>query len=93
VTLVFSQKFALDQTAKAKAEVEKVLAQITGGPARVELQAATGKVISLVRSEVRREAEAAEEEHRQRETEAREHPMIKKAQEIFGVAPKEIKTQ
>jgi DNA polymerase-3 subunit gamma/tau len=93
VTLLFSQKFALDQTAKAKAEVEKVLSQITGGPAHVNLQVATGKVISLVRSEVRREADAAEEEHRQRETEAREHPMIKKAQEIFGVAPKEIKTQ
>jgi DNA polymerase-3 subunit gamma/tau len=93
VTLLFTQKFALDQTAKAKAEVEKALSQIAGGPTHVDLQTATGKVISLVRSEVRREAEAAEEEHRRRETEAREHPMIKKAQEIFGVAPKEIKTR
>ncbi len=93
VTLLFSQKFALDQTAKAKAEVEKVLAHITGAPTQVNLQTATGKVISLVRSEVRREAEAAEEDHRQREAEARQHPMIKKAQEIFGVAPKEIKTR
>jgi hypothetical protein len=45
-----------------------------------------------VRSEVGREAEAAQVDQHQRESEAREHPMIRKAQELFGVAPKEIKT-
>ena len=92
VTLQFSQKFALDQTAKFKPEVERTLTQITGTATRVELKMATGKVLPLVRSEVGREAEAAQLDQHQRETEAREHPMIRKAQELFGVAPKEIKT-
>jgi DNA polymerase-3 subunit gamma/tau len=92
VTLQFSQKFALDQTAKFKPEVERALSQITGTATRVELKMASGKVLPLVRSEVGREAEAAQLDHNQRETEAREHPMIRKAQELFGVAPKEIKT-
>ena len=92
VTLQFSQKFALDQTAKFKPEVERALGQITGTATRVELKMATGKVLPLVRSEVGREAEAAQLDQHQRETEAREHPMIRKAQELFGVAPKEIKS-
>jgi DNA polymerase-3 subunit gamma/tau len=92
VTLQFSQKFALDQTLKFKPEVERVLTQITGTATRVELKMSTGKLLPLLRSEVGREAEAAQLDQHQRETEAREHPMIRKAQELFGVAPKEIKT-
>jgi hypothetical protein len=92
VTLQFSQKFALDQTAKFKPEVERALSQITGTATRVDLKMASGKVLPLLRSEVGREAEAAQLDQHQRETEAREHPMIRKAQELFGVAPKEIKT-
>jgi DNA polymerase-3 subunit gamma/tau len=92
VTLQFSQKFALDQTARFKPEVERALTQITGTATRVELRMSTGKVLPLLRSEVGREAEAAQLDQHQRETEAREHPMIRKAQELFGVAPKEIKT-
>jgi DNA polymerase-3 subunit gamma/tau len=92
VILQFSQKFALDQTAKFKSEVERALTQITGTATRVELKMTTGKVLPLLRSEVGREAEAAQLDQHQRETEAREHPMVRKAQELFGVAPKEIKT-
>ncbi len=32
------------------------------------------------------------QEQKKREAEARQHPMIKKAQELFGVSPREIKT-
>jgi DNA polymerase-3 subunit gamma/tau len=94
VTLVFDQKFALDQTAKSKGEIEKVLTHICGTPTRVVLQVGkTGSAQSLLRSEVGREAEAASNQQRQRESEARQHPMVRKAQELFGVTPKEIKTQ
>jgi DNA polymerase III subunit gamma/tau len=93
VTLHFAQKFALDQTTKFKAEVERSLSQITGSATRVDLKMASGQVLALVRSEVGREAEAAQLDQHQRETEARQHPMIRKAQELFGVAPKEIKTR
>ncbi len=94
VTLVFDQKFALDQTAKSKVEIEKILSQLCGSPTRVALQVgATGTAKALLRSEVGREAEAAANQQKQREAEARQHPMVRKAQELFGVTPKEIKTQ
>ncbi len=93
VTLQFAQRFALDQTTRFKAEVERSLTQITGSTTRVELKMASGQVLALVQSEVGREAEAAQLDQHQRESEARQHPMIRKAQELFGVAPKEIKTR
>ncbi len=94
LTLVFTQKVALDQVAKCKAEIERVLAHICGSPTRVVLEArAAVSGQSLVPSQVGRETEAAASQQRQRENEARQHPMIRKAQELFGVAPREIKTQ
>jgi hypothetical protein len=94
VKLLFDQKFALEQAAKSKVEIERVLSQITGSPTHISLEvgaAQAGK--ALLRSEVGREAEAAQAEKNLRETEARQHPMVRKAQELFGTAPKEIKTQ
>jgi DNA polymerase-3 subunit gamma/tau len=94
VKLLFDQKFALDQAAKSKVEIERVLSQITGSPTHISLEvgaAQAGK--ALLRSEVGREAEAAQSEKNLRENEARQHPMVRKAQELFGAAPKEIKTQ
>jgi DNA polymerase III subunit gamma/tau len=94
VTLLFDQKFALDQTAKSKVEIERVLSQITGSPTHISLEVGAAQAgRSLVRSEVGREAEAAQAEQHLRESEARQHPMVRKAQELFGTAPKEIKTQ
>jgi DNA polymerase-3 subunit gamma/tau len=94
VTLLFDQKLAQDQTAKWKVEIERVLSQITGSPTRLALEVSSGKNQSvLLRSEVGRETESAQAEKNQRESEARQHPIIRKAQEIFGTAPKEIKTQ
>ena len=94
ITLIFDQKLALDQTAKSKAEIERVISQIVGSPTRIALQVGTAESgNALLRSGVNREAEAALTEQRQRESEARQHPMIRKTQEIFGTAPKEIKTQ
>ena len=94
ITLVFDQKLALDQTAKSRPEIERVISQIVGSPTRVVLQVGTTETgTALLRSGVGREAEAALVEQRQRESEARQHPMIRRAQELFGTAPKEIKTQ
>jgi DNA polymerase-3 subunit gamma/tau len=94
VTLLFDQKLAQDQTAKWRVEIERVLSQITGSPTRLVLELSSGKNQNvLLRSEVGREAESAQAEKNQRESEARQHPIIRKAQEIFGTAPKEIKTQ
>jgi DNA polymerase-3 subunit gamma/tau len=94
ITLTFDQKLALDQTARSKTEIERVISQIVGSPTRLALQVGTTEAgNALLRSGVDREAEAALAEQRQRESEARQHPVIRKAQELFGTAPKEIKTQ
>jgi DNA polymerase-3 subunit gamma/tau len=94
ISLLFDQRLALDQTAKSKSEIERVVSQIVGSPTRVALSVATADTgQALVRSSVDREAEATLAEQRQRESEARQHPMIRKAQELFGTPPKEIKTQ
>jgi len=94
ITLIFDQKLASDQTGKARPEIERVISQIVGSPTRLVLQVrANDARTALLRSSVDREAEATAAEQRQRETEARQHPMIRKAQELFGVAPKDIKTQ
>jgi DNA polymerase-3 subunit gamma/tau len=94
VTLMFDQKFALDQTAKSKVEIERVLSNICSTPTRVVLQlGAAGSDKTLLRSEVGREADAAASQQRQRESEARQHPMVRKAQELFGTTPREIKTR
>jgi DNA polymerase-3 subunit gamma/tau len=94
ISLVFDQKLAMDQTVKCKSEIERVISQIVGSPTRIAAQVGTpGAGSALLRSGVNREAEATAAEQRQRESEARQHPMIRKAQELFGTAPKEIKTQ
>jgi DNA polymerase III subunit gamma/tau len=94
ITLVFDQKLALDQAGRTRPELERVISQIVGSPTRVALQLGESDgAKALLRSEVDREAEATAVEQRQRESEARQHPMIRKAQELFGTAPKEIKTQ
>jgi hypothetical protein len=94
LNLVFAQKLALDQTARSRSEIERAVSQIVGSPTRIGLELrATDAGAALLRSGVDREADAVAAEQRQRESEARQHPMIRKAQELFGVAPKEIKTQ
>jgi DNA polymerase-3 subunit gamma/tau len=94
VTLLFDQKLALDQTMKIKTEIERILSQITGSQTHIALQVGPAqRATALLRSEVGREAEAAQVEQHQRESEARQHPMVRKAQELFGTTPKEIKTQ
>ncbi len=70
-----------------------MLSQIAGSPTRIALKVgATETGTALLRSGVGREAEAALAEQRQRENESRQHPMVRKAQELFSTAPKEIKT-
>jgi hypothetical protein len=84
----------LEQTEKQRRMLEEALVEITGGPTllRIELQASTGpRPTTLVQAETAREAETVASDRRRREDEARQHPIIRKAQELFGVSPREIK--
>jgi DNA polymerase-3 subunit gamma/tau len=92
LTLVLPDKLTLDQVEKNRKDVERAIGAVAGQPTQLVLRQGIPGVGSAVRSEVNREADAALADQRKRETEARQHPMIKKAQELFGVSPREIKT-
>jgi DNA polymerase-3 subunit gamma/tau len=91
VTLVFQDKVPLDQTEKHRKAIEEALGQLMGVPSVLTLKTGTVGSARLGRSEAGREADAAALDRRRREDEARQHPMINKAQELFGVGPREIK--
>ncbi|HVZ86102.1 MAG TPA: hypothetical protein VHG72_03990, partial [Polyangia bacterium] len=67
---------------------------VFGRPMRVIVQAggSGGKPGLAMRSEVGKESEAVAADRTAREAEARQHPLIRRAQDVFGVALKEIKT-
>jgi DNA polymerase-3 subunit gamma/tau len=89
LTLVVPDKLLLDRTEKNRPVLEAVLQELTGMPTAVHLK--LGGATSTQGSEVAREADALDKERTRREQEARQHPMIRKAQELFGVSAREIK--
>jgi DNA polymerase III subunit gamma/tau len=91
LALVLPDKLTLDQAEKNRKDVERAVSALAGAPTQLVLRqgVAAGAV---VRSEVGREADATLADQKRREAEARQHPMIKRAQELFGVSPREIKT-
>jgi hypothetical protein len=92
LVLLLPDKLTLDQVEKNRKDVERAIAAVSGEPTQLVLRQGTPSGASAVRSEVGREADATLADQRKRESEARQHPMIKKAQELFGVSPREIKT-
>ncbi|HXU79816.1 MAG TPA: DNA polymerase III subunit gamma/tau [Polyangia bacterium] len=92
LTLVLPDKLTLDQVEKHRKDVERAIAAVSGQPTQLVLRQGLAGAGSAVRSEVGREADAVLADQRKREAEARQHPMIVKAQELFGVSPREIKT-
>ena len=93
VVILLPEKLLLDQTEKHRRFIEQALADLTGGPVTFIVKQGGGAGISpaVVASEMAREAERAERDRKLRVDEARQHPMIQKAQELFGVSPREIK--
>jgi hypothetical protein len=92
LVLVLPDKLMLDQVEKHRKDIERAVTGVTGEVAQLVLRQGTPAAGSAVRSEVGREADAALADQRKREAEARQHPMIRRAQELFGVSPREIKT-
>src|SRR5262245_21971166 len=91
VTLAFASKQEADRAEKARAEIEQVTSATMGRTVKVSFTvgAAAGAVL---RSEVGTESEAATADRQNREAEARQHPVIRRAQDLFGASLKEIKT-
>jgi hypothetical protein len=91
LVLAFGDKLMLAQTEKQRRLLEEALQEITGSPTGLRLELSSAPRPVLVQAESTREAESAAQDRRKREDEARQHPIIRKAQELFGVAPREIK--
>ena len=99
VTLVFPDKYTSDQTEKSRGEVEASISEVLGQATRVTFSVggpANGTTVrsngTTVRSEVGQQSDAAAADRKARENEARQHPRIRNAQDVFGAALKEIKT-
>jgi DNA polymerase III subunit gamma/tau len=91
LVLVFGDKLMLEQTEKQRRLLEEALVEIAGGPTGLRLELSASPRPALLQAETTREAETVASDRRRREDEARQHPIIRKAQELFGVAPREIK--
>jgi DNA polymerase-3 subunit gamma/tau len=91
VTLAFAQKLDVDRAEKARAEIEAVVSSVVGRPVKLTVTTAA-PAAAAIRSEVGQESDAAAADRKAREAEARQHPLIRRAQDVFGASLKEIKT-
>jgi DNA polymerase-3 subunit gamma/tau len=91
VTLAFPDKFAAEQAEKARAEIDAALSETLGQATRVVFSVGP-RAETTVRSEVGVATDAATADRKSRELEARHHPLIRSAQDVFGAPIKEIKT-
>ncbi len=94
VVLRAGDKLLVDRLEKYRPVLEQALADVTGGPVRVVIEEAKtilNATMPTRQSEVGREADAHADEKKRRTDEARAHPVIQRAQEIFGVNARETK--
>ena len=93
ITLGFADRTDGDAAEKQRNDIEQALAAEFGAPVRLTVkQDAGAKSAAVMRAEIVEEADAMALDKRKREQEARQHPMIQKAQDLFGAAIREIKT-
>jgi signal transduction histidine kinase len=91
VTLAFPDKRNADSAEKDRALIETALSSVLGRAGRVAFTVGA-RPDAAVRSAVARETDADLADRKVRETEARQHPVIRRAQDVFGAPLKEIKT-
>ncbi len=91
MSLAFSSKIDADRAEKARGEIDSVVSTALGRPLRIGFTVGSNGP-AAVRSEVGVENDAAVADRKTRELEARQHPVIRSAQDVFGASLKEIKT-
>jgi DNA polymerase III subunit gamma/tau len=92
ITLSFPQRFDADRADRNRADIEAVVSSVLGRPAKLTVTTAASPKVATIRSEVGQETDAVTADRRAREAEARQHPLIRRAQDVFGASLKEIKT-
>ena len=94
LVLAFSERIDVDAAEKSRADIEQAIAKAAGATVRLIVEHDTtrgGAGAPLIRAETAVEAAQLDTDRRQRESEARQHPMIQKAQDLFGASIREIK--
>jgi DNA polymerase-3 subunit gamma/tau len=92
LTLAFPDRAEADKVEKSRAEIEEAVSKVVGQPTKLALIVAPHSAPTLLRSEVGAESDALAADKKTREAEARQHPLIQKAQDIFNAPLKEVKT-
>lgn len=92
LTLAFSSQREADSAEKSRTEIESAASAAVGQPMRAGFKVGVPRGGATLRSEVGAESDALNADRRSREAEARQHPMIRRAQDVFGAALKEVKT-
>jgi DNA polymerase-3 subunit gamma/tau len=91
VVLSFADRLPLEATEKGRKLIEAALVDLCGAPTTLHLKMGSGAGAPVVRAETVQQAESQASDRQRREEEARRHPMIRKAEEVFGIAAREIK--
>jgi hypothetical protein len=90
LTLSFPDKYTADAVEKSRKDLEEAVSAVVGQPTKVAL--VTGAAPVVLKSEASVESDAAASDRKDREVEARQHPIIQKAQDVFNASLKEVKT-
>jgi DNA polymerase-3 subunit gamma/tau len=89
--LSFESKRDAELAEKARSDIEQGASATLGRSLKVTITVGAPAAAAL-RSEAGSEADAATADRQNREAEARQHPVIRRTQDLFGAALKEIKT-
>jgi DNA polymerase-3 subunit gamma/tau len=92
LTLAFPDKYTADAVEKSRKDIEDAVAAVVGQPTKLVFSVAAASAPTILPSEVAAESDAVAADRRRRETEARQHPIIQKAQDVFNTSLKEVKT-
>jgi hypothetical protein len=92
ITLAVPDKLSVDQAERARAEIEAAVSTALGQPTRLAFVVGAQGRPAVLRSEVSAEGDALSADRKNRELEARQHPVIRHAQDVFNTSLKEIKT-
>jgi len=90
--LGFDDREDAEAVERARPEIEQSLSLQMGSAVRVTTKQGKAVAAPVIKAETIEEADALKVDKWKREQEARQHPIIQRAQDLFGVGIREIKT-
>jgi hypothetical protein len=92
LVLGFADRSDVEAAERLRSTIEPILNAEFGGQVHLVAKIGGSAAPTVVRAETVDEADAQLREKQTREQEARRHPLIQKAQDLFGASIREIKT-